>query len=80
MAPPQADQPIFNPLGCQITKMSVAKKIIDANIAVVTVLTSISHTRCKVPVPLVLIFAQKHLRDSTKYYNIIFSLYNYPLI
>ena len=36
IAPPQADQPIFSPLGCQITKMSVAKKIIDANIAVVT--------------------------------------------
>ena len=31
IAPPQADQPIFNSLGCHITKTSVAKKIIDAN-------------------------------------------------
>ena len=33
IAPPQADQPIFKPLGCQITKISVAKNITDANIA-----------------------------------------------
>ena len=28
---PQADQPIDNPLGCQMTKISVIKKITDAN-------------------------------------------------
>lgn len=34
IAPPQADQPIFNPLGCQITKINVAIKIIRAKISV----------------------------------------------
>lgn len=34
-APPIADQPIFNPFGCQITNTSVAIKIIIASISVV---------------------------------------------
>jgi hypothetical protein len=31
-APPQADQPMDSPLGCQITNTNVSKKITDAKI------------------------------------------------
>src|SRR5699024_6877235 len=47
IAPPIADHPIDNPLGCQITKMSVTKKIKIAQKSKIKLLSISSHINHK---------------------------------